>query len=194
MPKVPASHLEARRRGILAAAQRCVSRKGVRGTTMRDICRAANLSPGAVYRYFDGKDAILAALAEGRQKQIASFFRRLARRAGENPDGPELAAALAELVKSLGGDAAEEGLRLDLRLWSEALDLPRVQRTLSQGLAAAADDLSQTTRQPLGADAVTGPRLLIALLQGLALQKALDPKIDLDEIADGLIAWAGQGR
>ena len=62
MPKVSAAHLEARRRGILKAAFRCFVRNGLHTTTVRDICRAANLSPGAVYRYFPSKQAIIEAL------------------------------------------------------------------------------------------------------------------------------------
>jgi len=160
---------------------------------MRDICRAANLSPGAVYRYFEGKDAILSALAEARQRQIAAFFRRLTGQIEDQAGRAEIAAALAALITSLGGNAAKEGLRLDLRLWSEALDSPEVSRALGSGLDTVIHDLSDGVPHPLGTEGSSLPRLLIALLQGLALQKALDPKVDLDQIASGLVALVGRG-
>ena len=63
MPKVSEEHLLARKRGIVQAAARCLQRKGLAGTGMRDLFRAANLSPGAVYRYFTGKEELVAAVA-----------------------------------------------------------------------------------------------------------------------------------
>lgn len=172
MPKVPQQYLEARRSGILAAAQRCVSRKGVQGTTMRDICRAANLSPGAIYRYFDSKEQILGALAELRQEQIRRFFGRLS--GATSPDA--LAAAVSELAANLDSDAAADGLRLDLHLWSRALESEEVRASLGPGQAAAV----QAVEEALGAERPGGTgRLVVALLQGLALHKTLDPELDL---------------
>ena len=63
MPKISPERLEARRRGIVLAAARCLVRNGLEGTGMRDLFRAANLSPGAVYRYFPSKQDLLAAVA-----------------------------------------------------------------------------------------------------------------------------------
>jgi AcrR family transcriptional regulator len=52
----------ARREAILDAAMRIVVEEGPRGLQMRQLATELELSPGAVYRYFDGKDAIIAAL------------------------------------------------------------------------------------------------------------------------------------
>lgn len=64
MPRVSDSYREDRRNQILRAAERCFAAAGFHGTSMDDICRGSGLSPGAVYRYFDGKDAIVQALSE----------------------------------------------------------------------------------------------------------------------------------
>lgn len=56
MPKVSDAHLEARREQILDAAEACFSREGFHQTSMQDICREAELSPGAVYRHFSSKE------------------------------------------------------------------------------------------------------------------------------------------
>jgi AcrR family transcriptional regulator len=179
MPKVPPQYLEARRKGILAAAQRCISRKGIQGTTMRDICRAANLSPGAIYRYFDGKEQILGALAKQRQIQIQGFFGRL----GSAARSQELADAVTQLAADLDSDAAHDGLRLDLNLWSRALKSPQVEASLGPGLknAIAAVDGALGNERPPGSG-----RLIVALLQGLALHKALDPELDLGELGPAI--------
>ena len=59
MPKVPAQYLEARKNEIVDAAMACFLRRGFHQTTMKDICREAQLSPGAVYRYFRSKEDII---------------------------------------------------------------------------------------------------------------------------------------
>src|SRR5262245_27364106 len=62
MPKVTEEHVEARRRQILSAALRSFARDGFHRTTMQDIFREADLSPGAVYSYFEGKDELIRAI------------------------------------------------------------------------------------------------------------------------------------
>ena len=62
MPKVTEEHVEARRRQILSAALRCFAREGFHRATMQDIFREADLSPGAVYSYFNGKDELMMAI------------------------------------------------------------------------------------------------------------------------------------
>lgn len=64
MPKVSPEHQEARRQQILKAAIYCFAEKGFHTTTMQEICRKAELSPGAVYLYFSGKDQLIESLME----------------------------------------------------------------------------------------------------------------------------------
>lgn len=182
MPKVSEDYLEARRRGILGAAQRCVSRRGIQGTTMRDICRAANLSPGAVYRYFQSKDEILGALSDFRQGQIQAFFRVLAK----PMTADERAEAVANLLRSLDSEAALDGMRLDVSLWSQALQSPEVAETLTPGLDKTVHALESSLagEWPVG----TG-RAIVALFQGLALHKALKPELDLSQMEGALQAF-----
>src|SRR5688572_3194112 len=82
MPRVTEKHQEARRRQILDAAIACFARKGFRHATMRDICGEAGLSAGAVYGYFDGKEAIVEAIAADRHAREELMIAS-AREAGE---------------------------------------------------------------------------------------------------------------
>ena len=73
-PQVTEAHLEARHRQIVEAALVCFTGKGFHQTTMQDICRRAELSPGAVYRYFASKDDIIEAIHAEARAQDAEIF------------------------------------------------------------------------------------------------------------------------
>src|SRR6202048_4314792 len=57
-PTAATSADDARER-ILAAAERCIERHGIRKTTMDDIAREVGLSRPSVYRYFADRDDLL---------------------------------------------------------------------------------------------------------------------------------------
>jgi len=53
-----------RKTQIIRAAAKCFAKKGIHQTSMQEICDAANISAGALYRYFASKDAIILSMAE----------------------------------------------------------------------------------------------------------------------------------
>ena len=75
MPKLKPDIQRARREHILDAAEQCFARAGFHRTTMHDICKEARVSPGALYVYFDSKEALIAGIAE---RDRAEFAERLA--------------------------------------------------------------------------------------------------------------------
>ncbi len=54
---------ERRRQQIIVAAKRVFSEKGFSKSTMEDIAREAELSPGTLYLYFKNKDDLYASLS-----------------------------------------------------------------------------------------------------------------------------------
>jgi AcrR family transcriptional regulator len=78
---------ERRKRQIVEAALACFKRKGFHQSSMQEICAEAQLSAGAIYRYFPSKTDIIAAIihADGANKQAmfdgitsgAQFIERL---------------------------------------------------------------------------------------------------------------------
>src|ERR1700722_6525536 len=60
-PTAPASTDDARER-IVAAAERCIDRHGIRKTTMDDVASEVGLSRPSVYRYFADRDDLLVEL------------------------------------------------------------------------------------------------------------------------------------
>jgi AcrR family transcriptional regulator len=55
-----------RRLQILRAASECFGTRGFHGTTTRDIAAAVGITEAALYRYFDGKQAIYSAILDAR--------------------------------------------------------------------------------------------------------------------------------
>eukprot|EP01041_Mallomonas_annulata_P026756 gene26756-48174_t len=53
---------DTRRALVLDAARSVFAEKGVEGASIREIARRAGYTPGAIYSYFDSKEAIYAAL------------------------------------------------------------------------------------------------------------------------------------
>jgi AcrR family transcriptional regulator len=90
MPKLKPAIQQARRDHILNAAEVCFARAGFHRTTVQDICREAAISPGALYVYFDSKEALIAGICE---RERAAFGERLATLA----DAPDFLQALQEL-------------------------------------------------------------------------------------------------
>ena len=71
MPKLKSETQNARREHILDAAERCFARTGFHRTTMQDICKMAGVSPGALYVYFDSKEALIAGITERDRAEFA---------------------------------------------------------------------------------------------------------------------------
>ena len=63
-----------RRAQILSAARRVFIEKGYLAARVEDVARAAALSKGAVYFYFDSKRALFDALVEAEHAQTLSFL------------------------------------------------------------------------------------------------------------------------
>ena len=60
MPKVTEEYLENKRRMITDAAYQVCLRKPVEMVTISDVITETGMSQGAIYRYYDGLDEILA--------------------------------------------------------------------------------------------------------------------------------------
>lgn len=84
MAKVTPAQLQSRRDQILSAATVCFARKGCAQATMQDVAAEAGLSVGALYRYFPGKDDLIASVFEGIGRRTSMLFTR----AAEGADSP----------------------------------------------------------------------------------------------------------
>ena len=66
-----------RRKQVLDAATACFGRSGFHGASMAEISKAAGMSAGYIYNYFDSKDAIIAAFVELNVERVSQLMRDL---------------------------------------------------------------------------------------------------------------------
>lgn len=82
MTRVTQQHVDARHDAILDAAARLFARQGISGATMAEIAREANLSAGAIYRYFSSKEELVHAVFDDAITRNQELFQSTAQEAG----------------------------------------------------------------------------------------------------------------
>ena len=180
MPKVSEAHIQARRQQILDAAVQCFAEKGFHPTTMHDICQMAELSPGAVYRYFSSKEEIIEEMVEERRRQGIELMKA----AGERNDTVQALEELARIFFAKLEDPT--GCALDIALWSEATSNPQVRERLRDYSRSVRNAFAEIVRglqesgvvnPALDADAVA--QVHVSFFEGLVVQRSIDPEIDV---------------
>ena len=185
MPKVSQAHLDARRMQILKSAMHCFARQGFHRTTMQDIVRASQLSPGAIYRYFRSKDEIVEALAA---KRLAREIERITAVGGESSGGRVIPDLLRVFFEPLAADKKERvNRRVVIQVWAESLRSPRILRAVRKNMNSlrallariiSRGQRSGELRPDLDPDAVA--RVMIGLLQSYFLHEAWDGRLEAD--------------
>src|SRR3990172_10364785 len=120
MPKVLPEYLELRRQQILDAAAACFARRGFHQATMQDICDEAQLSPGAVYRYFHSKEEIIEAMCEESARHNSALIEAAKERGDTLAVLDELASVFFGMLEDM------EACALEAQLWAEGGPHPQV--------------------------------------------------------------------
>lgn len=104
---------EMRRAQIIAAAHVCFRASGFHSTSMAQIAAEAGLSVGQIYRYFENKEAVIAAIVEQGLQDRIHHIDEVQRAIVE---GQDLASASAELSARavVNKDRREAALILDI--------------------------------------------------------------------------------
>lgn len=175
---------DARRHQILDAARLCFAQSGFRGASMQEICAEAKMSPGALYRYFPSKEAIVEAIAQEQHCDAAAMVETM-RGPGPVLDrmvdcavgyfafmrDPEASGLMAEITaESLRNSAIgqrfaqiDEGVRDTIRtVLTEAI---------AEGELPPIDDMDATIS------------MTMAAVDGIALRQIYDPDLTPDRVA-----------
>jgi AcrR family transcriptional regulator len=129
-----------KRADILKVAQRCFVDAGFHQTGMAEICAAAGMSPGALYRYFPSKQAIIEAMAE---QERADNRRALAPLTNATNVVDGLLSVVAGLAPVWGSRAAG---RLTLEVGAEAARNARVAKIYAVADAEVRETLTMALR------------------------------------------------
>jgi AcrR family transcriptional regulator len=184
MPKISPMKKEARREQILSAAMRLFARQGFHRTTMPEICAEAGLSVGAVYSYYDGKEAIITALVEAGRRSTADLA------ASAHREGSP-AARLETLLRELRRPGREVLNQVDVRWLAEAIGDPDLRSGYQRAYAALTADLVELL-EPTAAGAAFAPdglaELIAAVVVGVQVRKAIVPEANVAPALDALLA------
>ncbi len=119
MPKIAPDAQNARREHILDAAEKCFTERGFHSTSMHDICRAASISPGALYTYFSSKEQLIAGMCDREKSTLVDNLAVVA-------EAKDFMAALSALGETYCVKQSPEKLRLHVEINAEALRNPAI--------------------------------------------------------------------
>ena len=186
MPRITEEKRQIRQLQILDAATRCFAREGFYRTSMEDIVKESKLSPGAIYCYFRSKHEIVEAISAQRHDSdsglLADFTSAPNIREGLN----RLSRALVRLLQD---PKEKERRKISVQFWAESLLDKRIRRIAERGirqrdrLTSALRDAQRRGELTGSLDADATSRVMLALLQGLILQQAWEPQMDIEAFA-----------
>jgi AcrR family transcriptional regulator len=188
MPRLKPQTQRSRREHILDAAERCFARTGFHRTTMQAICREADVSPGALYIYFDSKEALIAGISERDRAEFQARFESLAA-------APDLIEALRQMGSQYFVDEPAHKRLMCVEIGLEATRNPRVgeiYRSVDNHVRSSFEALFQRLadqgRIKPTLDIPTLANVFITIGDGLFWRRATDPAFDSAAVLPALVA------
>lgn len=172
MPKVSTEHKQRRRAEILDAAQRTFARHGYEGATVARLEEETGLSRGAIFSYFESKEALFVAVFAQSSDQLVGIWLERGFRAlldaiaHEDPDWLAVQIEAARRVRT------DEAFRKQVAKLERDVAAQRKERYAR---------LSETVRNDVPIEVVA--QFLSLLANGLAFARTTgDPLADLDQL------------
>jgi TetR/AcrR family transcriptional regulator, repressor for uid operon len=188
VPKLKPATQAARRDHILDAAQHCFARAGFHRTTMQDICRAAEVSPGAVYVYFTSKEALTEGVCARDRQEFAEKLQGLA-------GAPDFIAALSGIAQNYFVEEPVHKRLFAVEMGVESTRNPRI-ADMHQSIDRFVRNSFAALFQRLKDDGRIAPVLEIPALtqvfmimgDGLLWRRATDPHFDAAAVLPGVLS------
>ena len=175
-------HQTDRRAAILDAAERCFSRSGFHQTSMNDICQAAGMSPGNLYRYFPSKEAIIAGITERYRAQAAADFDAI-----EN--APSFYEGLAAMARVYMVERSAEEVNLGMEIMAECRRNPAIAKLFHDfeaDVKARLVRLLQTAAERgeinPSTDFEGAAAMLMVIGDGVQLRRVADRSFDVEKV------------
>ena len=176
-----------RRMQVLDAAESCFSRRGFHGASMAEISKAAGMSAGHIYNYFDSKDAIIAAFVMKNTERVSNLMQDLAQR--EDP--------LQAVIDNAGEHVLES---LDPKTWVMPLEI-FAEASRNPAIAEMLHSADRRSRQlflsiikdarikrglPADEEMLEGRlNAMIAMYQGLPVRVVHNPDVKVEPLIAG---------
>jgi AcrR family transcriptional regulator len=173
-----------RRKQVLEAAAACFRRSGFHGARMSEISKAAGMSAGHIYNYFDSKDAIIIAFVEEDMERVSTMISSL------DTQADPLQALIDEVPLRVRENLDPNHWMLPLEIFAESSRNPRI--------AAVAQDADRRARVEFRAILRKGREAhglpaddkdidgrmetIISMFQGLQLRALHNPELDVDTL------------
>lgn len=170
--------VEQRRQQILDAAADCFQRRGFHGTSMAEISKAAGMSVGHIYHYYENKDAVIKAMVQAKAAFVVAKLEEMGRKRDV------LASLVANVREAMDDRSNQPEAALKIEILAEAARNADVLETLR-----AADRCSKAKFQdvlrsayPQGCiddDTLHGmTTILSAIYEGLTIRALVAPDFD----------------
>jgi TetR/AcrR family transcriptional regulator, transcriptional repressor of aconitase len=198
MPKISDEQRQVRRDQILAAAWRCFFRKGIHATSMEEILREADLSAGAVYLYYKGKDELIVAAISTYMTELRDLLFPILMKEEVLSPLP----FMYEITSAIAKHTRRKKIDLNvviLMCWSEAQTNAQVKRLIYSFQIKYRKALAHVVRQwqkrkdsNFRGDPEDLAKVLLSFFLGFIAQSALLGSIDPKTITRGMEGFLGR--
>ena len=178
-PKKTWVHQADNRERLIAAGYTLLSEKGFEATTVKEIARLADVSPGLFHYYFASKDELLLAVLYEAGKRLSQQLMQEVQQLMANGNAfPDIAMlATAQIAKK---DPAWYRLRYEL--YALGLRNPIFLPAVGEFLAKGRQEIARVLQELIGIDEAQAQAIaavIHASSDGLALQRLAQPELDL---------------
>lgn len=176
MPKFTSERYEKQKLAILDGCMRCFARKGFHSTSLRALCEFQSLSVGALYGYFDSKEAIIKGIIDLDRARWEAAVAKIP------PAMP-----FSEVIATLGsiaehGCANRDELAMFLQIAAEATTNPEIALVLKKYYAVLTQRIETLISFAIERGEIDrsiqpheGAVFMIACVDGLIARMACDP-------------------
>ncbi|GGK83249.1 TetR/AcrR family transcriptional regulator [Streptomyces flaveus] len=204
MARVTQEHLDARRRQILDGAALCFARNGFHATSMQDVLKEVDLSAGAVYRYFSGKDELISAIVTEVLGEIREHFEAAARQSPPPPPDELVGRVMGSVLGGRSGmvhNGESVFPRLIIQVWTEVLRNEELSAVIHEGYSSVRGAWVKVVqgyqdagmmRDDVPAESVA--RTMIATAQGFVAQMAIFGAAPVEVLQEGLRGLMSMGN
>lgn len=171
---------EKRRAQILAAASDCFRRQGFHAASIAQISKAAGMSPGHIYHYFQNKEAIVAAIVAKDLDRLLNLAQTLQKA----QDGRN--AMIERVAQGVSDNLDPDAVTIKLEIVAEAARNPKVaaivrdadvlwRQSFKDTLSALVEG---TARNDRDADLEARVEVISSMFEGLMIRSVRNPNID----------------